>query len=61
MDSEARITLRLPKELHQRLMEEAKRQERSVNGQIVYLLKQALDQAKASAQGSADDRTQKDG
>jgi hypothetical protein len=35
----ARITLRLPDELHKLLVEEAVQQERSLNAHIVYLLK----------------------
>lgn len=42
MDDEKRITVRLPLELHERLAERAKRDRRSVNGEIVYLLEDAL-------------------
>jgi predicted HicB family RNase H-like nuclease len=42
MDEEKRITVRLPIELHERLVTQAKRDRRSVNGQIVHLLEVAL-------------------
>ncbi|WP_409473177.1 Arc family DNA-binding protein [Streptomyces sp. HC307] len=42
MDEEKRITVRLPLELHERLAARAKREHRSVNGEIVHLLEIAL-------------------
>jgi len=42
---EIRLTLRLPQELHARLQWLAQDQERSLNGQIVYLLKTAVEDA----------------
>jgi predicted HicB family RNase H-like nuclease len=42
MDEEKRITVRLPAELHERLAVQAKRERRSVNGEIVHLLEVAL-------------------
>lgn len=42
MDEEKRITVRLPAELHERLAGQAKRDRRSVNGEIVHLLEVAL-------------------
>ncbi|MFJ8107052.1 Arc family DNA-binding protein [Streptomyces sp. NPDC096132] len=42
MDEEKRITVRLPLELHERLATLAKRDRRSVNGEIVHLLEVAL-------------------
>ncbi|MEX3105180.1 toxin-antitoxin system HicB family antitoxin [Streptomyces sp. V2] len=42
MDEEKRITVRLPVELHDRLAAQAKRDHRSVNGEIVHLLEAAL-------------------
>ncbi|WP_050374844.1 Arc family DNA-binding protein [Streptomyces acidiscabies] len=42
MDEEKRITVRLPLELHERLAVLAKRDRRSVNGEIVHLLEVAL-------------------
>ncbi|MEU9139185.1 Arc family DNA-binding protein [Streptomyces sp. NPDC048404] len=42
MDEEKRITVRLPHELHDRLAALAKRDRRSVNGEIVHLLEAAL-------------------
>ncbi|MFF0593328.1 Arc family DNA-binding protein [Streptomyces antibioticus] len=42
MDEEKRITVRLPLELHERLAALAKRDRRSVNGEIVHLLEVAL-------------------
>ncbi len=38
------VILRLPPELHSRLVALAKQKRRSLNGQIVYLLERALDQ-----------------
>jgi predicted HicB family RNase H-like nuclease len=42
MDEEKRITVRLPVELHERLTAKAKRDRRSVNGEIVHLLEVVL-------------------
>ncbi|WP_019075547.1 Arc family DNA-binding protein [Streptomyces hokutonensis] len=42
MDEEKRITVRLPVDLHERLAAQAKRDRRSVNGEIVHLLEVAL-------------------
>jgi len=42
MDEEKRITVRLPPGLHERLAAQAKRDRRSVNGEIVHLLEGAL-------------------
>ncbi|MFE1289192.1 Arc family DNA-binding protein [Streptomyces sp. NPDC058751] len=42
MDEEKRITVRLPSKLHDRLAALAKRDRRSVNGEIVHLLEVAL-------------------
>lgn len=39
--AETKLQLRLPPELHAALVEMAKREQRSLNGQIVYLLSQA--------------------
>lgn len=38
MDDPRRLTLRLPPELHDALVERAARERRSLNGQIVHLL-----------------------
>ncbi|MFF8913699.1 Arc family DNA-binding protein [Streptomyces sp. NPDC015032] len=45
MDETARITLRLPKDLHERLVEEARSGRRSLNSEIVHLLEVALSPA----------------
>ncbi|MFF2377642.1 Arc family DNA-binding protein [Streptomyces xiamenensis] len=42
MDEEKRITVRLPAELHERLVARAKRERRSVNGEITHLLEAVL-------------------
>ncbi|MCC5037143.1 Arc family DNA-binding protein [Streptomyces sp. WAC 00631] len=42
MDEDKRSTVRLPLELHERLAQLAKRDRRSVNGEIVHLLEAAL-------------------
>jgi predicted HicB family RNase H-like nuclease len=42
MDGEKRITVRIPVELHERLAALAKRDRRSVNGEIVHLREVAL-------------------
>lgn len=39
-DDAVKLMLRLPKDLHAQLAEEAQADERSLNGQIVFLLKQ---------------------
>jgi len=39
---DVRITLRLPKALHDALHRRAREEDRSLNGQIVHLLRQAL-------------------
>jgi len=49
---EKRLTLRLPAELHRRLVEIAKREERSLNNLIVRLLRRAV---KANKQEQEDD------
>ncbi|MFC7260066.1 MULTISPECIES: Arc family DNA-binding protein [Streptomyces] len=51
MDEEKRITVRLPAELHERLAAQAKRDRRSVNGEIVHLLEVVL--ADPSADGES--------
>lgn len=50
MDEEKRITVRLPLELHERLAALAKRDRRSVNGEIVHLLEAALADRPADAE-----------
>ncbi|MEU4027152.1 toxin-antitoxin system HicB family antitoxin [Streptomyces anulatus] len=42
MDSDIRLTLRLPAALHARLTEHAKAERRSLNADLVYLLEGAL-------------------
>ncbi|MFG3406106.1 toxin-antitoxin system HicB family antitoxin [Streptomyces sp. NPDC048142] len=42
MDSDIRLTLRLPVDLHTRLTLHAKRERRSLNADLVYLLECAL-------------------
>ena len=44
------LILRLPDDLHARLVPLAKQKRRSLNGQIVYLLEQALDQPDSDEQ-----------
>jgi len=43
--AEVKLQLRLPPELHAALVEMAKREHRSLNGQIVYLLSKATEPA----------------
>jgi hypothetical protein len=43
MDDEKRISLRLPADLHSRLVDRARADRRSLNSEIVYLLEGALD------------------
>lgn len=38
------FTLRLPEDIHRRLVAAAKRARRSLNGQVVYILEQWLDE-----------------
>lgn len=49
---EVKLQLRLPPELHAALVELATREERSLNGQIVYLLRGAMPPADPSPEGS---------
>ena len=42
MESGAKITVRLPADLHSALVEQARLDERSLNSEIIYLLRQAL-------------------
>jgi predicted HicB family RNase H-like nuclease len=42
MDPEKRISLRLPTDLHARLVEEARTDRRSLNSEIIHLLEVAL-------------------
>jgi predicted HicB family RNase H-like nuclease len=42
MEDEKRISLRLPTELHARLVEEARADRRSLNSEIVHLLEVAV-------------------
>ncbi|TDB97555.1 Arc family DNA-binding protein, partial [Actinomadura sp. 7K534] len=42
-----RISLRLPEELHARLVEQAARDRRSLNSQILHLLEETLDAAES--------------
>ncbi|MGW6292239.1 Arc family DNA-binding protein [Streptomyces sp. NPDC055058] len=42
MEDEKRISLRLPTELHARLVEEARADRRSLNSEIIHLLEVAL-------------------
>jgi hypothetical protein len=43
-----RLDLRLPDDLHERLVKLAEREERSLHGQIVYLLRRGVEQAEGS-------------
>ena len=45
--AEVKLQLRLPQELHAELVEAARREERSLNGQIVYLLRQVTREGKS--------------
>ncbi|MEV7974789.1 Arc family DNA-binding protein [Streptomyces sp. NPDC086519] len=50
MEDEKRISLRLPTELHTRLVEEARTDRRSLNSEIVHLLEVALGPASGDDQ-----------
>lgn len=52
MDEEKRITVRLPLGLHERLAAQAKRDRRSVNGEIVHLLEVALTEPSTDGESS---------
>ncbi|WP_436788631.1 Arc family DNA-binding protein [Yinghuangia sp. YIM S10712] len=41
MDADKRISLRLPADLHKRLVEQARRDRRSLNSEIIHLLEAA--------------------
>lgn len=44
MDDEKKLTLRLPKDLHDRLIRAANEDTRSLNGEVIALLRAALAQ-----------------
>lgn len=46
----AKTALRLPREMHSKVHEEAKRNDRTFNGQIVAMLRQALRPQKETTQ-----------
>ncbi|MEO3844453.1 MULTISPECIES: Arc family DNA-binding protein [unclassified Streptomyces] len=52
MDNEKRISLRLPKDLHERLVEQARTDRRSLNSEIVHLLEITLGPASGDAGSS---------
>lgn len=43
MKDEKRITLRLPAQMHERIVQTAKKEHRSLNAEIIALLEQILD------------------
>ncbi|GGU40682.1 FitA-like ribbon-helix-helix domain-containing protein [Actinomadura livida] len=49
-----RISLRLPEELHARLVEQAARDRRSLNSQILHLLEETLDAAESDTHPPGD-------
>jgi len=51
MDTTKRIDLRLPSDLHKRLEVVAKEEARSVNAQIAYMLRQAVEAYEAERVG----------
>lgn len=51
MESEVRLSIRLPAKLHRRLAELAQREHRSLNGEMVALLEQAAAQAELRHEG----------
>ena len=50
MEPEAKLTLRLPEPLHRRLVALARRDRRSLNGELVVLLERAAAQAEQQQQ-----------
>jgi predicted HicB family RNase H-like nuclease len=51
MEYEAKLTVRLPASLHERLVELARRDRRSLNSEIVVLLERAAAEAERPAPG----------
>jgi hypothetical protein len=49
MEDSVRITLRLPRDLHDRIKRHADQEARSINRQIVYLLRRATEESLAQA------------
>ena len=45
MQDEIKLTIRMPASLHRRLVELARRDRRSLNGELVFLLERAADRA----------------
>jgi predicted HicB family RNase H-like nuclease len=52
MEHEAKLTVRLPASLHERLVALARRDRRSLNSEIVVLLERAAAEAERPAAGS---------
>ncbi|MFG3289292.1 Arc family DNA-binding protein [Streptomyces sp. NPDC048179] len=52
MDEEKRITLRLPADLHERIVERARIDRRSLNSEIVHLLEVAIGPAPQESDSS---------
>jgi predicted HicB family RNase H-like nuclease len=50
MEHEVRLTVRLPAELHRRVVELARRDRRSLNGELVWLLERAAAEAERRKQ-----------
>ena len=46
MDNEKKITIRMPAELHQVVVEISEKDNRSLNGEIITLLQEAIDARK---------------
>lgn len=55
MNDDVRITLRLPADLYKALIDAAERETRSLNGQIVHCLRQALRQPPPPPQDRRED------
>ena len=51
MEAEVKLTLRLPASLHRRIVELARRDRRSLNGQLVVLLERAAVRAERQQAG----------
>jgi hypothetical protein len=54
MEPEVKLTLRLPEALHRRLVELARRDRRSLNGELVVLLERAATRAERGQDGPAE-------
>lgn len=57
MNDEKKVTIRIPDELHQELVKLSEQDTRSLNGEIIALLREAIARRKAKADNWAKERS----